>query len=413
MPESMSRRRAMRALLLVFALTALVPALAAAQAAETPPAVPPQRLLVGGDLAGIFGPTDEIGFFNYTDYEHNALRLARLQLSGEWRPHPRLSFVGQIRTEDADGVQLSAAYARIRPFARYQFDIQAGRIPPVVGAFSRRAYGRDNPLIGLPLAYQYLTSLRPDALPATADDLLRMRARGWRPSFPIGSTAIGPGMPLISASKWSSGVEGRWQVRWLQFDGAWSLGTPGVPVATDLDAGQQLSGHVTATLPAGLIVGVSGARGRWINDGVLALVPESQRENSNTTLIATDAEYGYGPWLLRAEWLQSTYDMPLANQATGPLQLVSWSGFVEARRRLSARWQVAIRVDRLTFNKIQGTLEGGVPTRWDAPIDRAEGAVAFRATRHLDFRVGWQHNWRDVGRVRERGFPAFQALYWF
>jgi len=36
----------------------------------------------------------------------------------------------------------------------------------VIGAFARQAYGRDNLVIGTPLAYQYLTSLRPDALPA-------------------------------------------------------------------------------------------------------------------------------------------------------------------------------------------------------------------------------------------------------
>ena len=40
-----------------------------------------------------------------------------------------------------------------------------GRIPPTFGAFSRRAYANGNPLIGYPLAYQYLTSLRPDAVP--------------------------------------------------------------------------------------------------------------------------------------------------------------------------------------------------------------------------------------------------------
>ena len=39
------------------------------------------------------------------------------------------------------------------------------------GAFARRTYANDNPLIGYPLAYQYLTSLRPDAVPATADAL--------------------------------------------------------------------------------------------------------------------------------------------------------------------------------------------------------------------------------------------------
>ena len=62
--------------------------------------------------------------------------------------------------------------------AGHNFDIQAGRIPPTFGAFGRHAYGTDNPVIGYPLAYQYLTSLRTDAVPETADDLLRdARAR--------------------------------------------------------------------------------------------------------------------------------------------------------------------------------------------------------------------------------------------
>ncbi len=44
--------------------------------------------------------------------------------------------------------------------ARRPLDIQVGLIPPVFGAFSRRAYGTDNPLIGFPLGYQYVTTLR-------------------------------------------------------------------------------------------------------------------------------------------------------------------------------------------------------------------------------------------------------------
>ena len=43
-----------------------------------------------------------------------------------------------------------------------------GRVPATFGAFSRNTYGTDNLLIGTPLAYQYLTSLRPDSLPDDA-----------------------------------------------------------------------------------------------------------------------------------------------------------------------------------------------------------------------------------------------------
>jgi hypothetical protein len=386
------------------------PAPAAAQTGDTPAPVP-ARVLVGGELSGILGPADAIAFFNYTDYEHNALRLARMRLYAEWRVSPIVSFIGEVRTEDTDSIEASAAYVRVRPWAQHAIAIQAGRIPPVIGAFSRRAYGRENPLIGLPLAYQYLTSLRPDAVPATADDLLRMRARGWRPEFPIGSADIGPGMPLVSASRWSTGVEVRWQRDRFEAAGAYSLGPPGMPAAVDFTAGRQISGRAAVTIPAGATVGISAARGRWIDEDVLALLPADRRNQSAQTTIGVDAEAGGGPWLLRAEWLRTSYELPWDTAASGREDVSAWSAFVEVRRRLHARWQVALRLDRLAFSPVAGS--AGVPTPWDAPIDRAEAAVAFRATRRLELRGGWQHNWREAGRVRERGFPAVQALFWF
>ena len=409
MQDRMSDRSRARAVALA-ALVCLVPAAAAGQTGDTmPPA--PARLLVGGDLSGIFGPSDAIAFFNYTDYEHNALRLARIRLYGEWRVSPLVSFIGELRTEDIDSIEASAAYVRVRPWADRAITIQAGRIPPVIGAFSRRAYGRDNPLIGLPLAYQYLTSLRPDAVPATVDDLIRMRARGWQPDFPVGSKVIGPGMPLVSASRWSTGVEVRWQRDWFEAAGAWSLGPPGMPAAVDFTAGRQISGRAAIVLPAGATVGVSAAHGRWIDEDVLALVPADRRDRSAQTTVGVDAEIGSGPWLLRAEWLRTSYALPWTDPPASPADVSAWSGFVEARRRLHARWQIAVRLDRLSFSSLTGST--GVTTGWDAPIERVETAVAFRVTRRLEVRGGWQHNWREAGRVRERGFPAVQALFWF
>ena len=117
-------------------------------------------LLIGGEIVGTLGPTDDTAFFNYTDYEHNALRLMRLALAGQWRPMARVALIAEIRSEDLSRVDTHAAYVRFRPWQSHAFDIQAGRIPPSFGAYGRRAYNADNPLIGYPLAYQYLTSLR-------------------------------------------------------------------------------------------------------------------------------------------------------------------------------------------------------------------------------------------------------------
>src|SRR5687767_3698764 len=144
------------------------------------------RVVVGGDAAVSTAPEDE-GFFNYTDYEQTTLRQIRVGMSALVRLSDRVSFLGELRSENFEYVSAFALYARIRPFPNRRLDVQIGRIPPTFGGSTRRTYGHDNPLIGSPLAYQYLTSLRADSVPATADELLEMRGRGWLSSYSIGN----------------------------------------------------------------------------------------------------------------------------------------------------------------------------------------------------------------------------------
>ncbi|HEX6973201.1 MAG TPA: hypothetical protein VF147_02305, partial [Vicinamibacterales bacterium] len=135
----------------------LVAALVAAgsrASAQTLPAGPARlldgRLLVAGDASGTIGPEDDIAFFNYTDYEHNALRTFRIGVSALWRPVEWLALVGEVRSDDLQDVRAHAAYVRVRPWRGRPFDIQAGRIPPSFGAFGRRTYTSDEAFIGYP-----------------------------------------------------------------------------------------------------------------------------------------------------------------------------------------------------------------------------------------------------------------------
>ena len=395
------------------ALALALPAAAAAQAGDQPyPYAGPRAFSAGGEVSATIGPRDSDAFFNYTDYETNTLRLARLRVFGEWRPVARLAAVGELRVENAARVEAAAAYVRWHPWPGRDLIVQAGRIPPVVGVYSRHAYGRNNLVMGMPLAYQYLTSLRPDALPATLDDVLRMRGRGWRPSFPIGSREVAPGIPLVSAARWDTGVQAIWRYRRMETSGAVTRGAPSVPMVRDRSDGQQWSGRAAVRLPDGLTLGVSGARGAWIDRDVLQLLPPSDAADRVQTLVGVDLEYGYERLLVRAEWFRSTFHLPLLATPGRDTVLAAWSGFVEARYRLHPRWQVAARIERLSFNSIVGSTSA-TAVAWDAPVDRVEAVVGFRATHRLEFRGGWQHNWRSGGRIQERGIPAVQALFWF
>ena len=128
---------------------------ASPRSAQTLPAGPVSafdgRLAVGAEVVATIGAEDDDAFFNYTDYEHNTLRMFRVALSASWRPLSRVAVVGEVRSEDLNRSRPYAAYVRVRPWLDHAFDIQVGRIPPSFGAFGRRGYqGSDNPLIGYP-----------------------------------------------------------------------------------------------------------------------------------------------------------------------------------------------------------------------------------------------------------------------
>jgi hypothetical protein len=371
------------------------------------------RLVFGGEVTATVGARDDLGFFNYTDYEHNALRLFRLALSGEWRPADRFAVVGEVRTENVERVRPYALYVRVRPWRGRRIDIQAGRIPPVFGSFGRRAYSNDNPLIGYPLAYQYLTSLRADALPATADDLLRMRARGWRTNYPLGSAAFAPGLPLVSAFSWDTGVEVRVAARGVEVAGAVTNGTLSNPRVSDDNGGKQISARVAVRPVVGLALGASAARGPYLSDAALDAVGAVDGGRFVQRALGADAEYSRDHWLVRAELVWSDWRLPAIATPAIDHPLAARAVWVEGRYRLTPRVFVAGRADRLDFSKLRGTLFGGPAVPWDAPVVRTEAGGGWYFTRSLVGRAVWQRNWRDGGRQRHRSFVSGQLLYWF
>lgn len=397
----------LRALCLVPLLLAFA-ARAAAQALPYGPVTALDgRLGVGAEIVATAGPPDDTAFFNYTDYEHNALRMLRISLASTWRPIDAVALVAELRSEDFDWVRPYAAYVRVRPFRGYAFDIQAGRIPPVFGSFGRRAYASDNPLVGYPLAHQYLTSLRPDALPASIANLLEMRGRGWLVSYPIGSPQAEPGLPLASAFRWDTGVQARWRRGALDVSGAVTAGTLGDPRAGDNNDGRQLSARVALAPVAGLVVGGSIARGEWLEDDLSRAVPLANGRTQ--TAAGADAEYSRDHWLVRGEIVWSRWSVPLGTGAV--IDADALAAWIEGRYRLTPRVYVAARLDRLGFSTV--TAENGVRAAWDAPVTRAEAVVGFYVQRNLVLRGALQHNDRDGGRVRQRTYAALQAAYWF
>ena len=404
-----------------FAGPALLLVVCAARAADAqvlpsePIALANGRVTVSGDLSATYG-SDDPGFFNYTDYEHSTLRLFRVDLTAAVKAGPHFTVLGEIRTENLGEVRPYALYLRIRPWTTRDFDIQVGRVPPTFGAFARRTYANDNPLIGYPLAYQYLTSLRPDALPASADELLRKRSLGWLVRYSLGEPASDRGVPLVSAFRWDTGVQAHTTVGMLSATASVTAGTVSNPLFSDDNHGRQWAGRVELRPATGLVLGTSLARGPFISQAAAqAALGDGRDAQFMQTAWGGDAEYSRNHYLLRLETIVSRWQIPVvpapASQLALQTPLGALSTSVEGRYKLRPELYVAARFDHLGFSDETSTT---ATLPWDAPVTRIEVAAGYSIQRNLLLKAAFQHNDRDGGVLQQVAhMVAAQLIFWF
>jgi hypothetical protein len=368
------------------------------------------RVVIGAEVSATFGSEDP-GFFNYTDYEYNALRNVRFGVTAEVRASSRLQVLGEMRIDHGDAVQPYALFARIRPWPDRRFDVQIGRVPPTFGAFTRSAYAYSNVLVGLPLAYQYLLSPQSDAIPATADDLLRMRGRGWLSVFPVGNSTLGPGLPVVNTSRWDTGVQVHGVNGMLEWTGAITVGSLSNPRVLDDNSGRQLAGRAVVRPSAAWQLGASVSRGAWLDSQIDQELPANlTTEDGIQTAFGADVEFSAGPVLVRGEVIRSQWTMPAV--AAPPIEeaLQAVSTMIEGRYRLLPGFYLAARVDGITFDRIAGATRSDT---WEADLWRVEAGPGLSITRNILLKGSWQRNRRDGGGVRHDTLVAGQIVYWF
>ena len=377
--------------------------------ADEPVTLAGGRIRLGGEASGTFSGPDR-GYFNYTDYGHSNLRLFRLALDVEARAGDHVALVGQLRSDNLDAPRPYALYLRLRPWTARAFDIQAGRIPPVFGSYPRRGYALDNPLPGMPLAYQYLTTLRPDALPYSADDLYGQQGSGWLVrGYPIGAPQPAPGLPLVNAQRWDTGVQVRIGGEPLELAAAVTQGTLSNPLVKDDNDGKQVSARLAWRPATGFVLGASGARGDYLSHQATDPLPASYRRAYRQMAAGLDAEFSAGYWILRAEAVWSGWEIPPL-VGTSVDRLEALGVMLEARYKVAPGFYLAGRADHLGFSRVES---GPTSFRWDAPVTRVEIGAGYSPSRHLLLKASVQHNQRDGGNIRGRDFLAGQVVLWF
>jgi hypothetical protein len=112
-------------------------------------------------------------------------------------------YLQSIVHEGFAALRADGAYAQWTPWPERDLHLQAGKIPWPIGAWAPRTYSDRNPLVGMPLMYQYHTSLAWN-VPATSVDQLVASA--------------GSGQYGVVYGRWWTTAGGTW---------AWSRSVPG------------------------------------------------------------------------------------------------------------------------------------------------------------------------------------------
>mgnify|MGYP001817140910 FL=1 len=370
------------------------------------------KLRVGGLVSGTISPTDD-GYFNfvgYDDYGDSTLRRFRLAVNAELRLGRRAAVLTEIWSDNLRAPRVYALYLRLRPWTDRAFDVQAGLVPPVFGAFPRRRYAGENPLPGLPLAYQYLTTLREDAVPARAEELVSKRGRGWRVGYSVGSPDRGPGVPLVNAELWDTGIQARIGRRPLSLAVSVTQGTLSYPLVRDDNDGKQIAARLAWTPGPELTLGVSGARGEFLSRELTDSLPPGSPASYPQEALGVDAEYARGYWILRGELLWSRWSLPPLDDTRIETPQDSLGGYLEARYKLRPGLHLAGRVGHLWFRALP---TGAGSETWEARVTRVEVGGGYALRRQVLLKAAFQQNWRDGGRVRRESLVAAQVVLWF
>jgi hypothetical protein len=297
----------------------------------------------------------------------------------------QLSIFSQCVLRDATTPYVDGAYLSYRPSLGRDVNVVAGKIPWPIGTFAPRTYSNKNPLIGSPLMYQYHSSLVWYQIPPTADALLSSAGKG---QFGVNYEGydMGPGMPLVDDSYWDVGVTLLGSERPVEYAVGIVAGTPGWgSTSRDENSGKTVLGRLgLAPLPA-LRVGVSGAYGPYLDQGVAAEIPAGRDVTDyHQKLMMADVELLLGHAELRAEGAHNVWESP----TVGDLEVRS--GYVEGKYSLPFGTFVAGRWDALRFGEIADST--GVQRPWDWNVTRIETGVGYRFNRDAQAKLVYQRN---------------------
>ncbi|HTY38552.1 MAG TPA: hypothetical protein VMH23_15645 [Bacteroidota bacterium] len=269
--------------------------------------------------------------------------------------------LANTRSVEEDALEIDYAAIRIVDFAGLGFNVQMGKFDMPFGNLDERRFPSKNFLYGLPLIYEYRTSLTNQV--ATRLDVLNGRGKG------LGMRLLDSGIYDLGAMLY--GDAGR-----LHYAVAGSNGTISSAAYHTMNQNSDFNKIVRLayTPMMGLTLGASAAMGAYLADGGKPL-PRDVSSNHYQQLIGeADLEFSRDRFLLNGEGVYSQWTVPFENEDT---KISAIGYYAEAKYTWFPRFYTAARVGGLIFSRLP---IGDSNLRWDNNVFEVEAGIGY----HLD-----------------------------
>ncbi|MCH7689601.1 MAG: hypothetical protein IIA17_00975 [candidate division Zixibacteria bacterium] len=289
-------------------------------------------------------------------------------------------FFAQILVDNLTGFQLYAAYARFQNLSGPKLNLQLGLIPATIGSFAPRTYSDKNPLVGVPLLYNFHTAINPRSLGSSGTLAELSAAKDARSRG---------GLPVIYDACWNTGIEIYGSAGNLDYSFGILSGSVSKPTVDQTKEIPQFTSRFVYNFGPGLKFGASAYYGPYLFEEIFGegdILENTQFRSSDFINAGIGYELYYAKRYLEifSEAFYSTWEYP----GLPDLDLIS--GYFEFKYKFRPRWYIAGRFGLSEPAEIETA--PGISEKWDYPLKRYEFGLGYKALRKMTIKLVTQIN---------------------
>jgi hypothetical protein len=319
---------------------------------------------------------------NTNDSNFDALR-ARLFVEGS-RGQTSVYLQFLVSPESYNAYRFYGGYVMHRVFENRNLFLEAGLIPIHDGIWASTTYSNKNPLIGVPTAYYWKTSMSATSVPVDLDQLLSMRgqAQQYGVNYADSTGAVRgkryASSPILYDNCWNYGFYSLGTAGPVEYAVGVTLGSASAAVqGSDTNENLAIHGKVGYAFTPGLKLWLSATRGAFYDRIVSPYLPAGTTANDYyQDLVGVSADWKWAQLWLMGEYYWNHFDTPVRADGLG-----NQSFYLQAVYAFHPGWDASARFDAMRFDEVQDSA-GNVMT-WDENVERLETGVGYHVSREL------------------------------